>query len=236
MRKQTFVAAFAVMSLGAVQSFGGVLAPGGSGLGTSFESAFFPLPPDTEWKGELLDQRSESFEFVGEVGEGGEPAPSIAGTFTSSVYRDLGTGGLAFVYSLEAPPTGAIVDQERASIRSFENFTADVFYSRDEFAVDRSADGASLDFGFNLQGVEGDFLVRSEATAFDANGSFFLEIDFEPSGVARRDTFVAFQPAADGPGPNPIPLPPAGWAALVTMALYGAAGRLRRWHLQPRTV
>ena len=59
-------------------------------------------------------------------------------------------------------------------------------------------------------------------------------MDFEPSGVSRRTAFAAFPPAADGPGPNPIPLPPAAWAALVTMTVYGGAGGLRRGHLRRR--
>ena len=212
-------------------AYGGVVAPGGSVSGEDEDANAWPLPPDAEWRGELLGQRSEAYELIGEPGPEGEPGGFARGTFTSSVYRDAGTGGLAFLYSLDMTDFEGIIDQERASIRSFATFTTDVSASRRQFVATRSADGASLDYAFNLEGIGGDYLVRTDATAFDENGSFFLAVDFEPGGIDASDTFAAFQPIADdggpGPGPNPIPLPPAAWAALATMGAFGAGGRLR---------
>jgi hypothetical protein len=188
------------------------------------------LPPDSEWRGELLAERSDPFEFSGQTPE--EPMLTASGTATSRVFRDAGTGGLAFLYSVSGQ-SESIVDLDQVMLSSFASFTTDVFSNSGDFGVARSADGATLDFGFNAEGLGGNlFLVRSDATSFDENGSSFIEIDFVAHGVKDRATFPSFQPLADdggGGGPNPIPLPPAAWAALATAGALGAAGKARGW-------
>jgi hypothetical protein len=208
----------------------GVVGPGESRHGTREDHNVFPVPPAAQWQGELLAERSEAFEFVGEPPEGGGEAPFARGTFTSRVHRDLEGGGLAFVYVLDQTESSSVIDLERVTIRSFGSFTTDVYFSEQDHGVTRSADGAALDYLFNIEDVSGTFLVRTNAAAFDENGSFLVGMDFEPSGVTRNDTFAAFQPVADDNGgqPNPIPLPPAAWAGLATAGAFGAIGRLRR--------
>src|SRR5258705_113926 len=72
----------------------------------------------------------------------------------------------------------------------------------DEHGVARSADGATLFYSFNIEDVEGVFLVRTDANAFSAGGTFRAEMDFEPALGERTATFAAYaplpEPAADG--------------------------------------
>jgi hypothetical protein len=123
------------------------------------------------------------------------------------VHRDTGTGGLAFVYDfdfVEDSPPGLVVDIEEASIRDFGSFATDVYFSRDWVEVTRSADGSSLDFRFNEVDVEGTFLVRTDAGAFDENGTLFVDMDFEGpfDGTAGTDsdTFPTFRPVPEPSG------------------------------------
>ena len=116
-------------------------------------------------------------------------------------------------------------------IGPFGSFTTDAYFSVDDHSDSRSADGATLDYIFNVEDVDGRFLVRTDATAFAADGAFTVGMDFEPGAGNDSATFAAHVPAADdgGPGPNPIPLPPAAWAGLVTAGLFGAGGKARGW-------
>ena len=55
-------------------------------------------------------------------------------------------------------------------------------------------------------------------------------MSLDPAGGTERfPQFDTFRPAADGGEPNPIPLPPAAWAALATMGGFGAVKALRRF-------
>ena len=112
-------------------------------------------------------------------------------------------------------------------IRSFASFATDAYYGDMDHSVTRAADGTTLSYMFNAEGVDGRFLVRADAAAFDDDGSFSIDMDFEPSRGSRGQTFIAFAPAVDdpGPGPNPIPLPPAAWAAMATASAFGAGGK-----------
>jgi hypothetical protein len=208
----------------------GVVGPGERWSGFSLERTLFPLPPADQWQGELLAERSESFDFVSDPFPTGEDTSFTRGTFASRVHRDLQTGGLAFVYVLDQTRSVGINDLDRLIIGSFESFDTDVYFTSRDIIVTRSSDGATLDFDLDIENLEVTVLVRSDATAFDANGSLFLEMQFPPSGPTRTETFAAFQPAADGggPGPNPIPLPPAAWSALFALCGLGAFQGLRR--------
>ena len=236
MLKRTMLTAgcSAVGCLLATSASAGVVQPGQSASGRNEDAGLWPLPDDTVWRGELLGEQSDTFEFIGDALESPDdlpdPAPFARGTFTSRVYRDVETGGLAFEYVLDQTEHAGVIDLERVSIRSFQSFVTDAYFSNDDHNVSRSADGASLDYLFNIEDVDGRFLVRTDAEAFNANGSFFVAMDFEPDRGTRNDTFAAFQPTADDPGPtpNPIPLPPAAWAAVATVGAFGAGGKLRR--------
>lgn len=230
--RHVIVGASLVLALSSLLAFAATAAPlppGGSGVGDDTENQFRPLPDDAVWRGEQLATLSESFNFSAVHPDSGEPLSS-SGTFTSSVFRDLETGGLAFLYDLTSTSTG-IVDLERVVISDFDTFTTDVYSSRNRFGVERSADGAVLSYGFDESGAAGRVLVRTDAGEFDESGSFLLEIDFEPTGIGRSATFAAHRPVEGdgGPGPNPIPLPPAAWAALATAAAFGVSGRFRWW-------
>jgi hypothetical protein len=109
------------------------------------------------------------------------------------------------------------VDFEEASIRDFGGFSTDVYFSRDDFVLRRSADGESLDFQFNIVNVEGTFLVRTDARQFDGGGTFLVDMDFEGlpgSSHTDSDTFPTFRP---------VPEPSAAIAALI-----GGVSLLRR--------
>jgi hypothetical protein len=207
----------------------GAVAPGETKDGTFEGNNLTPLPPDAQWKGELLGERTDPWSFIGEQQPNGE-RPTASGTFASRVYRDTGTGGLAFVYQLSQTRQTGVLDLEHVNIRSFAGFSTDAYFTDNDHRVTRSADGATLDYIFNFEGLNGTFLVRTDATAFNAGGSFTVDGTFEPSEGSDGATFAAFQPAADtGPGPSPVPLPPAAWAGLVTVGDFGTGAGARRW-------
>jgi hypothetical protein len=207
----------------------GTLAPGQTRSGNTEGDNVFPLPDTAVWQGAVLAERTQSYEFSAVTED--ERQLFSRGTFTSRVHRDRETGGLAFVYEFDETENvgGDVRDFEQSSLGGFAGFDVDFYFSRDEFRVIRSADGATLTIQPNLEVVEGTFLVRTDAEDFDENGSFVVNMDFEGSGESDSETFATFQPADNGgPGPNPIPLPPAAWAALATVAAFGGVRRVRR--------
>jgi hypothetical protein len=161
----------------------GDVPPGGSRSGRNDEHNLWPVPPAEQWRGELLAEQSSPFHFIGEPWNDGDER-FANGTFTSRVYRDLGTGGLTFAYLLTQTAHSGINDLERVSISSFALFTTDSYFYDSDQAVRRSADGSTLDYFLNVEDIEGMFLVRTNATTFSPNGTFRLEMDFEP-GRAR---------------------------------------------------
>jgi hypothetical protein len=182
--------------------------PGGFRSGRNDEDDVYPLP--TEWPGELLAERSVPFAFVGDPYDDGV-APFSRGTFTSRVHRDAETGGLSFVYLLDETSHFGVNDLEHVWIDSFGTFSTDSYFSSDEHGVARSADGATLLYSFNVEDVEGTFLVRTNADAFSAGGTFRVEMDFEPALGERTATFAAYAP---------LPEPAAGgWIAAAGAAL-----------------
>ena len=198
------------LSAGGV-AFAGPLAPGQTG-NTREEDGIYPAPPPSAYQGALLAQRSEPFRF--ETVDQGQ-TQFIEGLFSSRVYRDAGTGGLAFVYELDETSRQGIVDLESVVMSGFRAFPLDVYTTSDNFAVTRSADGDQLSWTFDQEGIEDIFLVRAApGMLIHSLGAFRLGIDFEPSGNAGNRTFQAFVP---------IPEPSSGAVALVA-----AAGLLRR--------
>jgi hypothetical protein len=191
------------------------LAPGGSGAGTAEynDGTHWPLPPPEQWRGALLAERSEPYAFNAINRETGARY-FVRGTFTSRVYRDAGTGGLAFEYALAESEANYVRDLEEVKIAPLAGFTTDVYFSRDDFIVNRSADGGTLDFRFDLEDIAGTFLVRTDAPAFDADGRFDLDMDVVFGDQGDGAAFATFRPVPE----------PAGAAA----ALLAACGLLRR--------
>ena len=157
-----------------------------------------PLPPESAWRGELLAERSQPFEFVGQPFEPGGTIPFARGTFTSQVFRDAGTGGLAFLYDFDQTEFFSTNDFERATLGAFGPFTTDVYFSQGFEDVTRSADGATLDYIIDSEDIDGTFLVRTNAPAFNNAGSLTVFMDFEGAGMgAYNQTFAAFQPVPE---------------------------------------
>jgi hypothetical protein len=203
--------------------------------------------------GEKLAEKTIDFTLNFALPAGGDtanPPPTTTGSLTSSVFRSTTGGGLVFVYDLDLDRETDYADESSVlTVRSFGNFATDVtgvIDAQQGIRVQRSADGSAL-FGDNPgEGLGGApvFAVATDATAFDGSGSGSFEAFAEfvvggpgfPDGAeqmglgARFDFTGLYQPLADdgGPGPNPIPLPPAAWAALATAGMFGAGARLRR--------
>lgn len=211
----------------------GPLAPGESRGG---EEYLLDLN-DPSFAGETLFATTVPFEVLFEQQDGSD-ANFIRGTFTHLVIREAATGRLAFHYRLqETQQQGGAIDFENLFIDGFAGFSTDVFSDQDSLGgeVSRSADGDTIDFVGDEEPFSGNFVVRTDATAFDegADVSVLARAQTgEPIGGIERNLVLGptAVPAADDPGPtpNPIPLPPAAWAALATMGGFGAVKRLRR--------
>ena len=192
-----------------VPAIGEDVPPGEFRSGNNDEHNVYPVP--TELPGELLGEQTSTFEFVGEPDDDGS-APFSRGTFTSRVHRDATTGGLIFVYLLDQTSNAGINDLESVRIASFGTFATDSYFSSMDHSVSRSPNGQTLRYSFNIEDVEGVFLVRTDAQQFSANGTFFVEMDFEPARGERSRTFAAFAPV---PEPGTTGLAAAGAGALL---------------------
>jgi hypothetical protein len=177
-----------------------------------------------------------------------DPTPSTTGSLTQSVFRNTSSGGLTFVYDIDVQNEIEYVDEvSRLTVGSFGNFSTDVTGSSSEHTsvlrASRSADGATIT-SIASEGLGGAplLIIDTDATAFDrtGTGTYFADAEFVINGPgfpdgrqvdlnATADFTGLFQPAADtGPGPTPVPLPPAVWAALLTTAVLGAGAKARR--------
>lgn len=207
-----FVVAVCLLTTGAGA---GTLEPGQSKSGNSVEPDVFPLPEASQWQGELLAERTENWELNGREphpGDGGE-RPFARGTFTSRVFRDLATGGLAFFHVLRQDEELGINDLERVILRGLGTTPIDLYSERDEFNVNRSADGDRVVFQFNRETINGSFLVRTPDTAFGLyRGAFGVEMDFEPSAGNDGADFIAYAPV---PEPSAAALAVLGGALLM---------------------
>ena len=178
-----------------------------------------------------------------------DPTPSTTGSLTQSVFRNTSTGGLTFVYDMTVQDEDLYVDEiSRLTVGSFGTFSTDVTGSSSRHTsvlnASRSADGATIT-SLASEGLGGAplLIVDTNATAFDRSGTgtYFADAEFVvpvaglPGEFQQTDLNATanltglFQPAADtGPGPTPVPLPPAAWAALLTAGVFGAGSTVRR--------
>lgn len=202
--------------------------------------------------GELLAERSFPLTLNFAIPEGtvADPAPGTTGTLTSSVRRGTSGSGLVFVYDLRLEADTEYADEfARLTVGSFAGFSTDVTGDIGPFPgfeISRSADGATV-VATKGDGVGGNVILAIETDAaefndqgtaeFRADAEFVLTDPNDPTGGpgqvgldATVNVSGVFQPTADDPGPqpNPIPLPPAAWAAIATMGGFGAVKRLRR--------
>ncbi|HZN64986.1 MAG TPA: hypothetical protein VFB66_06765 [Tepidisphaeraceae bacterium] len=224
------VATGALLALSASAN-AGILEPGEGGSGDEFVLRL----DDPQFTGETLASRSLPFEIIETDQLTGEEI-GVRGTLTHSVVRESATGRLAFHYGVTGTEVVVQIDFEDLFVRGFQSFVTDV-YSDQTSLVDassnRSADGNQVNF-VAAENFQGNFVVRTDATEFEEGGEAeilaFYQTGDPPGGNERRVTFDTFRPAADDGGePNPIPLPPAAWAALATMGGFGAVKALRQF-------
>lgn len=218
----------AVLSV-AAPARAGVLVPGQRGGGEDFVLNI----DDPRFEGETLATRTTPFEVLTTDVDTGATI-GVTGTLESSVVRESATGTLAFHYSVRGQERNATVDFEELRVGGFAAFDTDAYSNETSLTQarsNRSGDGDLIEFtGDESWGA--DFVVRTNATAFDEDGRAVIWAAFqtgEPaSGFNHFPGFDTFQPAAAGPGPTPIPLPPALWAGLSTIGVFGAFRALRR--------
>jgi hypothetical protein len=206
----------------------GPLAPGEVGGG----EAFVLNLDDPSFQGETVASSTAPISIETVDPDTGEPR-SFTGTFNHRVVRESATGRLAFHYEFLRTGVVGIYDFESFVVGDFTGFTTDVF--SDQTALTqaraiRSADGATVEF-IGDEENNANVVVRTDATVFQPGGTARLEGEFQPDLLNQDVTFETFRPAADdgGPGPNPIPLPPAAWAALATTGGFGGVKVLRRF-------
>jgi hypothetical protein len=211
-------AAAAALACPAASSSAGDLPPGATRNGNNEDDSVSPLPDESQWKGERLGQQSSPFEFNGKPYEDtGQPRFS-RGTFTSEVYRDAGTGGLAFLYTLDETAHNGVMDLEHVGIKNFGPYSTDVYFTFRDFGVTRSADGSTLDYFFNVEDAEGQFLIRTNAPSYARNGTFDIRVEFQSGEGTDGATFNAYAP---------LPVPEPAGAAALSLAV-GAAFLRRR--------
>ena len=128
------------------------------------------------------------------------------------------------------------------TVNSFAGFETDVTANGVWFGT-RSADGAIIeaDSVGAGQGTLPYFVIATDATEFDSNGSlsafaadeFFVFDSVEQVNVvaglgANVSLAGTFQPITDDGGGNVIPLPAGVWFGLVALAVSGAIMKARR--------
>ena len=168
-------------------------------------------------------------------------------SFTSEVLRDPATQQLTFVYRFEKEADARSFYREGGSfsVGGFAGFETDVTANGVWFGT-RGADGATLeaDSVGNGQGLLPYFVIATDATAFDSNGtlsgsasdefSVFDSVEQQTPAIGLGTTWSltgTFQPIVDdggGGGGTPIPLPPAVWTGLAALAGSGALAKARR--------
>jgi hypothetical protein len=123
------------------------------------------------------------------------------------------------------------VDLEALAVVGFAGFTTDVVSDQSGTLVNRTTDGDVITLAFDSsEDVNGVFVVRTNATAFEESQTLAIEIDFPPSSKRVSQFFATFQPSADagpGPGPTPVPLPPAAASAIAAGAALALARAAR---------
>jgi hypothetical protein len=217
----TFFACLAVSSLVSAGARAGVIGPGETRSGFEFELGAVP-------SGTVVSSSTFPFSFLDRDPSDPDPGAErfARGSLTSRVVREDGAAGLTFVYQLEQSAINGIVDLDTLWLRGFGGFATDVLTNQNGTRFSRSGDGDEIRLEFDSsEDVEGIFVVRTDAAGSRAAENLEVEIAFQPSGDPLRQTFSAFEPAAAGP--TPVPLPPAAWPALGMMATIAAAGAVR---------
>jgi hypothetical protein len=201
--------------------------------------------------GDLIAQNSRDFTLTYDPNTNPgvfspDPAQDYTGHFTlnTEFWRDPATKHLSFVYQVAGGASnGKSGTQEGGNfdIRSFGQFTTDVTAS--EFGtINRSADGATLSNAIPGQGIGQlpRMAVVTNATKFDSNGSIsgqFTEewgvLDLEGGSTtaflnAPLSLDGTFQPTTSSGGGNAIPLPPAVWTGLTTLATIAGYGFVQK--------
>lgn len=166
-------------------------------------------------RGQLVDQRSVPFDFsYQDEQETGGQVWFSRGTFTTSVYRRE-DGRLSFLHELDEQASNHVNDLEFVDLNGFRSLTTDVyaFEGFEEFGVSRSSDGDAIRFGFNLEHIDGTFLVLTNATEYAlAPGAVRVEMDFAFTGDQSQN-FTAFAPVPE-PSATAVFVAAAGATAL----------------------
>ena len=241
---RTAVAIVALL-LACVPASAGLVAPGGS---FSTDAADFVEPT-----GELLasDARTVTINFDTAPYEPAGDQYTFDVAFTSEVRRDPVTQHLTFVYRFDRDPADRTFAREGGffSVGSFDGFTTDVS-ALGTWTGTRSADGSTIladSVGQGL-GTLPYFVIATDATAFDSNGSlsggvsdeFSVTDPLEPElgvfATGLSATFAVsgtFQPTfpdngGNNGGGNVIPLPAGVWLGLVALGGAGLTAKARR--------
>ena len=230
-----------------------LVSPGETNPAVNVDANEYALP-----SGEVVAQNTQDFVIeydLASLGFTSDSPQSYDATLTSSVLRDPLTQRLTFVYTWEpADEVGEAmgVGRERNTfaVESFAGFTTDMSIAAvSPWTVSRSADGAtingdSVDVGGSILPS---FFITTDATEFDANGTFSGTAGTEFGGTdaegnpglisAQSLPFTiasTFQPITVGGngggngGGNVIPLPAGVWLGLAALAGGGAFGKARR--------
>jgi len=211
--------------------------------------AFDYAPPT----GDVVAQNSQDFVIEYDLASEGlttTDPQSFNATLVSSVVRDPVTQRLTFVYQWQRDEIGSSYDvgaeRNTFALESFAGFATDIsiaYAGGMPWVVSRSADGAtiigdSVDVGGSILP---NFFITTDASEFDANGTFsgtagaeFGATDAEGEPVLISPQSLpftitgTFQPITDGGGGTVIPLPAGVWLGLAALAGGGAATRVRR--------
>jgi hypothetical protein len=239
-----------------------VVNPGETNPAVNVDGAVYAPPT-----GDIVAENSQDFVINYDLaGTGFSPSgpTSFNATLTSSVVRDPATQRLTFVYHWEAADEegdSAGLGQERNtfSIKSFAGFVTDMSIATagTNWLVTRSADGATIDADSVDVGGSSvpSFFITTDATEFDANGTFSGTAGTELSVIRDEDqvvTFFApqslpftvtgtFQPITGddggGGGGTAIPLPASAWTGLLGLAIaVSAAARMNARRRAPQLI
>jgi hypothetical protein len=214
MRSRAWLTILALVLLPALSAPGGLVQPGQS---VSLLASDVPTPGGT-----LLEKKTSAFAI--DYGEPAKPfsfSGKLTGTLRSAVYSDR--GHLTFVYDIDLngqPGISGAAEASRLSVGSFRSFKTSVFGAMDfEELVrgSRSRDGSQVWLDGTSPGMGGPprMIVRTDATAYDANGkaSFYAADEVPTLSGARLAAggvnFTGiFRPVMEVAAPSPPPLPP----------------------------
>jgi hypothetical protein len=222
---------------------GAVVNPGETTSAVNVDGNVYAPP-----SGDVVAQNTQDFVINYDLtGTGFSPSgpTTFDATLTSSVVRDLATGRLTFVYHWEPGQEGQSfgVGSERNTfaLESFAGFSTDMSIATagSNWVVTRSADGATISADSVDVGGSSvpSFFIVTDATEFDANGTFSGTAGTELSVIRDEDQVLTsfspqsslftitgvFQPIASdgggGGGGTGIPLPASAWTGMFGLAI-----------------